>query len=78
MAKKSAGKVALISPIEVEVMVGLDMAEGFIGGLVAGGMMVAGLTGVVMCTGMLGVVEGVTAASRGFSGFGLGMMSSGF
>ena len=41
-------------------------------------MIVAGLTGTGMCAGILGIVKGVTAASRGFSGFGSGMMLLGF
>ena len=35
---KSAGKMALISPIEVEVEVLVDIAAGFTGGLAARGM----------------------------------------
>ena len=71
LAVKSAGKVVLISSVEVEVEVGvgLDMARGF----ALGGMVVTGLTGVGMCTEVLGVV----AASRGSSGFGSRIMLSG-
>ena len=67
MAIKSAGKAVLISPVEVGVEVGLDMAGG-----VLGGMIVTGLTRGRTCVETFGIV----AASRGFSGFGSGTMLS--
>ena len=67
LAVKGVGKAVLISLVEVEV--GLDMAGGF----VLGGITVTGLTGTGTGTGTFGVV----AASRGFSGFGSGIMLSG-
>ena len=69
LAVKSTGRVALISPVEVGVEVGLDIAGKFI----LGGMVVAGLTGVGVHTETLGVV----AASRGFSRFRSRIMLSG-
>ena len=72
--EKSAGRVALISPEEVVVVVPVDMAM-VARGLAAGGMTVIGLTGVRIYVGMLGVIKGVTATSRGFSGFWSGMIS---
>ena len=69
LAVKSAGKAALISSMEVEVEVGLDMAGGF----VLGEMVVTGFTGVGTCVGMLRIV----AVSRGFSGFRSRTMLSG-
>ena len=66
LAVKSAGKVALISPVKVEVEVGLDMAGGF----VLGGMVVTRLMGVRTCIEILGI----DAVSKGFSGFRSGTM----
>ena len=67
MAVKSAGKVVLISSMEVRVKVGLDMARG-----VLGGMIVTGLTRDRTCVETFGIV----AASRVFSGFRSGTMLS--
>ena len=60
LAVKLTGRAALISLIEVEVEVGLDMAGGFI----LGAMVVTGLTGIGMCIETFGAV----AMLRGFSG----------
>ena len=65
LAVKSTGKAALISFVEVKIKV--DIA----GGVVLGGMVVTEFTGVGMCVETLRVV----AASRGFSGFGSGIIS---
>ena len=77
-AKKSIGRVALISPEEVKVVVLVDMFVGLTGGLVAGGIIVTGVSGIGVCIRILGVTEEVTTASRGFLGFGSGTMLLGF